>query len=164
VTRPLLASPFSGFAKETWTPDGEAWDAPCVRCDKDEVGAHALGFWPGAERFAPFCACSTKRVGVPAQHFGAEIQMFADRELVPDRVTGAAEFLSADDRSRPQAHGGIEHASLTPEAHSRPRSGLACGSGAKRTISSLPAPRRLGAIRSDRAFAWAPRVPPRFTI
>ena len=80
--------------------------------------------------------------------------MFADRELVPDRVTGAAEFLSADDRSCLQALDGIEHESPTPEAHSRPRSGLACGSEAKPTISH-PATRRLGAILSDRAFAAA---------
>jgi hypothetical protein len=52
---------------------------------------------------------------------------FADRELVPDRVTGAAELLSADDRSCLQAHDGIKHESLTPAAHSRPRPGLACG-------------------------------------
>jgi hypothetical protein len=50
--------------------------------------------------------------GVPTQHFGAEVQMLADRELVPGRVAGAVNLLFANDRARLRAFDGIEHESL----------------------------------------------------
>jgi hypothetical protein len=50
--------------------------------------------------------------GVRTQHFGAEIEMLADRELVPDRVAGAVNLLFANDRARLRAFDGIEHESL----------------------------------------------------
>jgi hypothetical protein len=50
--------------------------------------------------------------GVRIDHFGADIQAFADRELVPDYAAGAVNFLFANDRARPLASDGVEHESL----------------------------------------------------
>jgi hypothetical protein len=50
--------------------------------------------------------------GVRTDHFGTEIQLFADRELVPDRLLVAVNFLFANDRARLLASDGIEHESL----------------------------------------------------
>jgi hypothetical protein len=50
--------------------------------------------------------------GVRTQHFGAEVQMLADRELVPGRVAGAVNLLFANDRARLRVSDGIEHESL----------------------------------------------------
>jgi hypothetical protein len=38
--------------------------------------------------------------GVRTKHFGSEIQMLADRELVRDQLAGAANLLFANDRAR----------------------------------------------------------------
>jgi hypothetical protein len=50
--------------------------------------------------------------GVPASHDGTEIQLFADRELQPDRLVGAINLLFANDRTRLVAFDGLQHASL----------------------------------------------------
>jgi hypothetical protein len=50
--------------------------------------------------------------GVRIDHSGAEIQMLADRELVPDHVVGAVNLLFANDRARLLASEGVEHESL----------------------------------------------------
>jgi hypothetical protein len=50
--------------------------------------------------------------GVPANHFGGEIQMLADRELVRDQLAGAVNVLFTNDRERLRATDGIEHESL----------------------------------------------------
>jgi hypothetical protein len=49
---------------------------------------------------------------VPAGHYGAEIQLLADRELQPDRLVGAINLLFANDRTHLIASDGIEHESL----------------------------------------------------
>jgi hypothetical protein len=50
--------------------------------------------------------------GVRTDHFGTELLLFADRELVPDRLVVAVNFLFANDRARLLASDGIEHESL----------------------------------------------------
>lgn len=50
--------------------------------------------------------------GAPMRHFGADIQMLADRELVPDFVAAAVNLLFSTDRARMLAFDGIEHDSL----------------------------------------------------
>src|SRR5215470_497390 len=50
--------------------------------------------------------------GVRTGHFGTEIQLFADRELVPDRLVGAVNLVFANDRARRLASDGIEKESL----------------------------------------------------
>jgi hypothetical protein len=50
--------------------------------------------------------------GVPTNHFGGEIQLLADRELVRGQLAGAVNLLFANDRARLRAFDGIEHESL----------------------------------------------------
>jgi hypothetical protein len=50
--------------------------------------------------------------GVPTNHFGGEIQLLADRELVRDQLAGAVNLLFANDRARLRPFDGIEHESL----------------------------------------------------
>ncbi len=50
--------------------------------------------------------------GVRTDHFGTEIQLLADRELMPDRVVGAVNFLFANDRARLLPSDGVEQESL----------------------------------------------------
>jgi hypothetical protein len=50
--------------------------------------------------------------GVRIDHYGAEIQMLADREFVPGRMVGAVNLLFANDRARLLASDGVEHESL----------------------------------------------------
>ncbi len=50
--------------------------------------------------------------GVPAGHYGTEIELLADRELAPDRLVAAINLLFANDRTRPVASDGLEHESL----------------------------------------------------
>jgi hypothetical protein len=50
--------------------------------------------------------------GVPAGHYGTEIELLADRELAPDRLVAAINLLFANDRTRSIASDGLEHESL----------------------------------------------------
>jgi hypothetical protein len=50
--------------------------------------------------------------GVRTKHFGGEIQMLADWELVRNQLAGAVDFQFASDRARLLAFDGIEHESL----------------------------------------------------
>jgi hypothetical protein len=50
--------------------------------------------------------------GVRSDHFGEEIQMLADRELVRDQLAGAVNLLFENDRVRLLASDGVEHESL----------------------------------------------------
>ena len=61
---------------------------------------------------APHWGFVDETSGVPAGHYGAEIQLLADRELQPDRLVGAINLLFANDRTRLVASDGIEHESL----------------------------------------------------
>jgi len=61
---------------------------------------------------APHWGLVDETSGVRADHFGAEIRLLADRELVPNRLVGAINFLFANDRARLLASDGIEQESL----------------------------------------------------
>jgi hypothetical protein len=50
--------------------------------------------------------------GVPAGHYGTEIELLADRELAPDRLVGAINLLFANDRTRLVPSAGMEHESF----------------------------------------------------
>jgi len=61
---------------------------------------------------APHWGLVDETSGVRTDHFGTEIQLFADRELAPDRLVGAVNLLFANDRARLLASDGIEQESL----------------------------------------------------
>jgi hypothetical protein len=61
---------------------------------------------------APHWGLVDETSGVRTDHFGTEIQLFADRELTPDRLVGAVNLLFANDRARLLASDGIEQESL----------------------------------------------------
>jgi hypothetical protein len=61
---------------------------------------------------APHWGLVDETSGVRTNHFGAEIQILADRELKPDLLVGAVNFFFADDRARLLASDGVEHESL----------------------------------------------------
>jgi hypothetical protein len=61
---------------------------------------------------APHWGLVDETSGVRTDHFGTEIQLFADREFVPDRLVGAVNLLFANDRARLRASDGIEQESL----------------------------------------------------
>ena len=61
---------------------------------------------------APHWGFVDETSGVPAGHYGAEIQLLADRELQPDRLVGAINLLFANDRTRLVAFDGLQHESL----------------------------------------------------
>jgi hypothetical protein len=61
---------------------------------------------------APHWGLVDETSGVPTNHFGGEIQLLADRELVRDQLAGAVNLLFANDRARLLASDRIEHESL----------------------------------------------------
>jgi hypothetical protein len=61
---------------------------------------------------APHWGLVDETSGVRTDHFGTEIQLFADRELASDRLVGAVNLLFANDRARLLASDGIEQESL----------------------------------------------------
>jgi len=61
---------------------------------------------------APHWGLVDETSGVRTDHFGAEIHLFADRELAPNRLVGAINLLFANDRARLLASDGIEQESL----------------------------------------------------
>jgi hypothetical protein len=61
---------------------------------------------------APHWGLVDETSGVRTNHFGAEIQILADRELKPDFLVGTVNFLFANDRVRLLASDGVEHESL----------------------------------------------------
>ena len=61
---------------------------------------------------APHWGLVDETSGLRTDHFGTEIQLFADRELVPDRLVGAVNLLFANDRARRLASDGVEQESL----------------------------------------------------
>ena len=61
---------------------------------------------------APHWGLVDETSGVRTGHFGTEIQLFADRELVPDRLVGAVNLVFANDRARRLASDGVEKESL----------------------------------------------------
>jgi hypothetical protein len=61
---------------------------------------------------SPHWGFADETSGVPTSHSGDDIQILADRELVPDRLAGAVNLLFANDRARLRASNGIEHESL----------------------------------------------------
>jgi hypothetical protein len=61
---------------------------------------------------APHWGFVDETSGVPASHYGTEIQLLADRELQPDRLVGAINLLFANDRTRLVAFDGLQHESL----------------------------------------------------
>jgi hypothetical protein len=50
--------------------------------------------------------------GVPTNHYGTEIQLLADRALMPGQLMGASNLLFANDRARLLASDGVQHESL----------------------------------------------------
>jgi hypothetical protein len=61
---------------------------------------------------APHWGLVDETSGVRTDHFGAEIQLLADRELKPDLLVGAVNLLFANDRARLLASDDIEHESI----------------------------------------------------
>jgi hypothetical protein len=61
---------------------------------------------------SPHWGLADETSGVRTDHFGTEVELLADRELVPDRLVGAVNLLFANDRARLLASDGIERESL----------------------------------------------------
>lgn len=61
---------------------------------------------------APHWGLVDETSGVRTDHSGAEIQVLADREFVPDHVVGAVNLLFANDRARLLASEGVQRESL----------------------------------------------------